>query len=71
MPFVDRQSASEVMRLNPPSLLIFLISVVLALLAISTKLGYFGLPRYLAHQEYWLAITAYLTLMVGNIVRGV
>ena len=59
------------MRLNPPSLLIFLISFVLALLAIATKLGYFGIPRYLGHQEYWLAITAYMTLLIGNIVRGV
>ncbi|MEL6873647.1 MAG: hypothetical protein AAFO62_12830 [Pseudomonadota bacterium] len=57
--------------MNPPSLLIFLISFVLALLAIATKLGYFGIPRYLGHQEYWLAITAYMTLLIGNIIRGV
>lgn len=58
------------MRLNPPSLLIFWMSFILALLAVATKLGYFGIPRYLAHQEYWLAIVAYFTLMIGNIVRG-
>lgn len=58
------------MRLNPPSLLIFWMAFILALLAVATKLGYFGLPRYLVHQEYWLAIMAYVTLMIGTIVRG-
>lgn len=58
------------MRLNPPTLVIFLISFVLAVLALITKLGFIPIPRYLPHQEFWLAITAYLTLMIGNLVRG-
>jgi hypothetical protein len=58
------------MRLNPPSVAIFLISLVIAVLALVTKLGFLPMPRYLPHQEYWLAITAYMVLMVGNIVRG-
>jgi hypothetical protein len=58
------------MRLNPPTVVIFLISLVLAALAIITKMGFIPIPRYLPHQEYWLAMTAYLTLMIGNIVRG-
>jgi hypothetical protein len=58
------------MRLNPPTLVIFLISFVLAVLALVTKLGFIPIPRYLPHQEFWLAITAYVTLMVGNLVRG-
>lgn len=58
------------MRLNPPTIVIFLISLVLAGLAIVTKLNVIPMPRYLPHQEYWLAITAYLVLMMGNIVRG-
>lgn len=58
------------MRLNPPTIVIFLISLVLAALALVTKLGFVPVPRYLPHQEYWLAITAYLVLMMGNIVRG-
>ncbi len=59
------------MRLNPPTIAIFLISLTLAMLALITKLGFVGIPRYLPHQEFWLAITAYITLMVGNLVRGV
>ena len=58
------------MRLNPPTIVIFLISLVLAALALVTKMGFVPIPRYIPHQEYWLAITAYLVLMVGNLVRG-
>ncbi len=58
------------MRLNPPSIIMFLISFLLALLALVTKLGFVPVPRYLPHQEFWLAITAYLTLMMGNLLRG-
>ncbi len=58
------------MRLNPPTIIIFLISFVLAALAMITKLGFIPVPRYLPHQEFWLSITAYLTLMVGNLVKG-
>jgi hypothetical protein len=62
---------TSAMRLNPPTIAIFLISLTLAILALITKLGFVGVPRYLPHQEFWLAITAYITLMVGNLVRGV
>jgi len=58
------------MRLNPPTLVIFLISFILAALALIMKMGFVAIPRYIPHQEYWLAMTAYLVLMVGNLVRG-
>lgn len=58
------------MRLNPPTIVIFLISFILAALALLTKIGFVGIPRYLPHQEFWLAITAYFTLMIGCLVRG-
>ena len=41
------------MRLNPPTIVIFLISFVLATLALITKLGFIPVPRYLPHQEFW------------------
>ena len=56
------------MRLNPPTLVIFLISVTLATLAIVTKIGFVPMPRYIPHQEFWLAFAAYITLMLGNII---
>lgn len=60
------------MRLNAPSIFIFLVSVLLAIVALISKFGAIGInvPRYLPHQEYWLAITAYLVLMVGVLARG-
>lgn len=58
------------MRLNPPTIVIFLMSLTLAVLALITKFGILPMPRYIPHQEFWLAITAYLTLMLGNIVNG-
>ena len=58
------------MRLSPPTLLLFLISLVFAVLAMVTKLGYVPVPRYLPHQEYWLAITAYMVLTIGVLFRG-
>jgi hypothetical protein len=67
---VFRRSAR--MRLNPPSIYVFLISLLLAGLALISKFGAIGInvPRYLPHQEYWLAMVAYIVLMVGNLVRG-
>lgn len=58
------------MRLNPPTIIIFALSLILALLAIITKIGIVPIPRYLPHQEYWLAIVAYFVLMAGNVFRG-
>ena len=58
------------MRLNPPTIVIFLMSLVLAALALVTKLGVVHVPRYLPHQEFWLAMVAYMVLMVGNLVKG-
>lgn len=60
------------MRLNPPSVFVFVISVLLAGLALISKFGAIGInvPRYLPHQEYWLAMIAYLVLMVGVMARG-
>ncbi len=60
------------MHLNSPSLFIFLTSLLLAALALLSKFGAIGinLPRFLPHQEYWLAMIAYLVLMIGVIVRG-
>ncbi len=58
------------MRLNPPTIVIFLISLVLAVLALIMKLGIVHVPLYLPHQDFWLAISAYLILMAGTLVRG-
>jgi hypothetical protein len=58
------------MRLNPPTVIVFFISLIFAIGAIVTKFGYVPVPRYIPHQEYWLAITAYMVLLVGNVFKG-
>jgi hypothetical protein len=67
-----RQQGVVAMKLNAPSIFIFVISVLLAGVALLSKFGAIGInvPRYLPHQEYWLAMTAYLVLMVGVLARG-
>jgi hypothetical protein len=67
-----RQQGDVAMKLNAPSIFIFVISVLLAAVALLSKFGAIGInvPRYLPHQEYWLAMTAYLVLMVGVLARG-
>jgi hypothetical protein len=59
------------MRLNPPTLLVFLIALVFALLAIASKAGLFGMQHAIPHQDFWFAIIAYLVLMFGSLVRGI
>lgn len=58
------------MRLNPPTLLLFLCSLILAALALITKFSGSSFPHYMPHQEFWLAIIAYATLMFASLVRG-
>ena len=58
------------MRLNPPTIAIFLMSLTFAALALITKLGFIPIPRYIPHQEFWLAILAYVTLMIGTLFNG-
>lgn len=58
------------MRLNPPTIFIFLISLILAVLALVSRLGIVNLPYFVPHQEFWLAIGGYFVLMIGNLVRG-
>ncbi len=58
------------MRLNPPTVFIFLISLVLAVLSIASTQGFITLPSLVTAQNYWLAIAAYIVLAIGNLVRG-
>lgn len=60
-------------RLNAPTILTFLISLILATLALVDFMQPGTLLFYLpsvAHQPFWLAIAAYVVLMIGNLIRG-
>ncbi|MGH1406971.1 MAG: hypothetical protein ACRBBJ_10480 [Rhodomicrobiaceae bacterium] len=58
------------MRLNPPTIFIFLISLILAVAAIASHQGLVNIPSFITAQEFWLAVSAYVLLAIGNLVRG-
>lgn len=57
------------MRLNPPTRMTFLISAILAGVAI---VGQFVsmVSNYIPISMFWVAIVAYMLLLLGVIVRG-
>jgi hypothetical protein len=57
------------MRLNAPTKMVFMISLILAVLAV---IGYFvpSVP-YLHTYEFWLAIAAYVVLAAACVLKGV
>jgi len=55
------------MNLSAPTLPVFLISVIVAVLALLVTIGVipaFGVPAI------WLALIAYVVLLVGNVMSG-
>ena len=56
------------MNLSPPTTAVFIISVVLAVLAI---IGTFVAIPVISANAFWVAIIAYVILAVGNVFRGV
>jgi len=53
-------------KLHAPTMLIFLISLVLAVLAL---VGYFVVIPYITMYGFWIAIIAYLVLAYGNVME--
>jgi hypothetical protein len=56
------------MNLSPPTTAVFVISLILAVLAV---IGKFAAIPFITDQGFWVAIIAYVVLAVGNIFRGV
>ena len=55
------------MNLSAPTTPIFLISLVLAILAV---LGVYMPIPVVSGNAFWVAIIAYVVLLVGNVARG-
>ncbi|WP_170937242.1 MULTISPECIES: hypothetical protein [Rhodomicrobium] len=57
------------MRLTPPTTMTLFVSILLAILAI---VGQFVtvVSNYIPVSMFWVAIIAYLVLLLGNLVRG-
>ncbi len=56
------------MNLSPPSTVVFIVSLILAALAV---IGKFAAIPLFTEQGFWVAIVAYVVLAVGNLFRGV
>ena len=56
------------MNLSPPTTAVFIISAILAVLAI---IGTFVALPFISPHAFWVAIIAYVILAVGNRFRGV
>ncbi len=56
------------MNLSPPTTMVFVISLILALLAL---VGKFVAIPFISDNGFWVAIVAYIVLAVGNLFRGV
>lgn len=55
------------MNLSAPTMPVFLISLILAILAL---LGVFVAIPFVTPNAFWIAIIAYIVLMVGNLAKG-
>lgn len=56
------------MNLSPPTTAVFVISLILAALAI---IGKFVAIPVISDHGFWVAVIAYVVLAVGNLFRGV
>ncbi len=57
------------MRLNPPTVFIFLISLLLVGIGLASRL-FLAIPEYVPHQQFWLVVAGYIVLVLGNLIRG-
>ena len=55
------------LNLSAPTMPVFWISVALAVLAL---VGHFRIVAGLAAYKFWLAIIAYVVLLLGNVLKG-
>jgi len=56
------------MNLSPPTTAVFVISLILAVLAV---IGTFVAIPAISANAFWVAIIAYVILAIGNLFRGV
>ena len=55
------------MDLSPPTTVVFVVSVILAALAI---VGQFVAIPFCSENGFWMAVIAYVVLAVGNVAKG-
>jgi hypothetical protein len=55
------------MNLSAPTMPIFLVSLVLAVLAL---IGHFVAIPFVSMYQFWIAIVAYIVIAVGCVMKG-
>jgi hypothetical protein len=55
------------MDLSAPTTVVFVVSVILAALAI---VGHFVAIPFFSENGFWMAVIAYVVLAVGNVAKG-
>ena len=59
------------MRLTPPTILVFLVAVLLAALSIGSHYAHVPyVGRYVAAHQYWILVAAFTTMTAGVIFPG-
>jgi hypothetical protein len=65
---VDGRNRGATMKLNAPSMIVFLVALALAILAL---IGHFARVEFITQYQFWLALLAYVVLAVGCVLKGV
>jgi threonine/homoserine/homoserine lactone efflux protein len=65
-PLVNKREGLA-MNLSPPTTVVFVVSIVLAVLAI---IGKFVMIPVFTDNGFWVVVVAYVILACGNIFRG-
>jgi len=55
------------MRLNPPKKIVFLLSLILAILAV---VGHFVVIPFVTLYQFWILLAAWVLLAAGNYFKG-
>jgi hypothetical protein len=58
------------LRLTPPTTTTLLISLILAVVAVVGQYVH-QISNYIPMSMFWLAVAAYIVLLLGNIIRGI
>ncbi len=58
------------MRLNAPTIFIFLISLIIAGLGVAGHIFPHIIPDVFPNQDFWLAVGGYVVLMFANLLKG-
>lgn len=59
------------MTFSPPKVFVFFLALVFAVFAIIGKFNLIpDFPTYIVDQAFWLALAAYVLMLLGNVTRS-